>query len=81
MLRRVRWLGAGVAVGVATSVWTQRKAKVMAARYGPAGLASTALDRARGWPGEVRAAVAEGRATMRQREAQLRQDLERSSKS
>jgi hypothetical protein len=81
MLRRVRWFGVGAAVGIGASVWAQRKAKLVSARYRPSGLAGTAADRARTWPGEVRAALQEGRSTMREREAELRQGLERAAGS
>jgi len=75
MFRRVRWFGAGAALGAGATVWAQRKVKVVVARYRPAGLAGSAVDKALAWPGEVRAALDEGRSTMRQREAELRQDL------
>jgi hypothetical protein len=68
MFKRIRWLGLGAAVGAASSVWAQRKARTLASRYTPAGLAGAAVDRAR-------SAVAEGRATMHQREAELRAGL------
>ena len=64
------------ALGIGASVWAQRKVKAAAARYRPAGLAGTALDKARSWPAHVRAAFDEGRSTMREREADLRQGLE-----
>ena len=73
MLHRLRWFGAGTALGIGASVWAQRKLKAAAARYRPAGLAGTALDKARSWPAHVRAAFDEGRSTMREREAALRQ--------
>ncbi len=74
MLHRLRWFGAGTALGIGASVWAQRKLKAAAARYRPAGLAGTALDKARSWPAHVRAAFDEGRSTMREREAALRQE-------
>ena len=80
MLKRVRWLVTGAAVGVGASWWTQRKVKAAASRYRPAGLAGTALEKAKAWPAEVRAALDEGRTTMRQREAELRRELERASR-
>jgi hypothetical protein len=76
MFKRIRWLGLGAIAGVGASVWTQRKARVMAARYRPAGLAGGAADRARGWPARLREAVAEGREVMHQREAELRRSLQ-----
>ncbi len=81
MLRRARWFGAGAALGIGASVWAQRKVKVVAARYRPTGMAGTAVDKARTWPGEVRAALQEGRSTMREREAELRHGLEQAAGS
>lgn len=76
MFKRIRWLGAGALVGVGASIWTQRKARMMAARYRPAGLAGAA-SQARQWPARVREAVGEGRQAMHEREAELRRRLER----
>jgi hypothetical protein len=81
MFSRVRWLGAGAALGFGASVWAQRKVKSTAAKYRPAGLAGAAVDKARAWPVEVRAAIDEGRTTMRQREAELRHGLPGVSRS
>jgi hypothetical protein len=75
---RIRWAAAGVAVGLGTSWWAQRKLKAVSDRYRPARLANGAMDKARTWPTEVRAALQEGKATMRQREAELRGELEHS---
>jgi hypothetical protein len=71
-LKRVRWIGAGMALGVGTSFWAQRKVKSVMARYSPAGVGGVAVNRARGWPGRLGAAVREGRVAMREREAELR---------
>jgi hypothetical protein len=76
MLHRVRWLGAGAALGFGASVWAQRKLRTAVAKYRPAGLAGSAVGKARSWPAEVRAAFVEGRSTMRAREAELRHELE-----
>jgi hypothetical protein len=65
MLKRVRWLTTGVAVGVGTSMWLQRRLRTAAQRYRPASLAGGAATR-------VRDALDEGRRAMRQREAELR---------
>jgi hypothetical protein len=65
VLKRIRWLATGLAIGVGTSLWIERKAKAVAARYSPA-------TRAKGLPGDVVAAVREGRDAMRAREAELR---------
>ena len=72
MSHRLRWMAAGVLVGVSGSVWLERKLKAIANRYSPAGIAGNATARAREIPGELRAAIVEGRETMRAREAELR---------
>jgi hypothetical protein len=77
MLRRVRWFGAGAALGIGASVWAQRKLRTATARYRPGRMATTATGKARALPGDVRAALHEGRSTMRQREAELRRELKR----
>lgn len=73
-MKRVRWMGAGLAVGFGGALWAQRKAKAIAARYTPASVAGRGVNRALDFPGEVRAALREGRAAMREREAELRGD-------
>jgi hypothetical protein len=65
-------MGAGLALGIGGSVWIQRKAKAMVARYHPSTMADAATGRVRSWPGELREALREGRQAMRDREAELR---------
>lgn len=65
MLKRVRWLTTGAAVGFGGAFWLQRKVKNAADRYRPVGVAGAAAARARD-------ALEEGRAAMREREAELR---------
>jgi hypothetical protein len=65
-------MGAGLMLGFGGSVWAQRKVKAVAARYSPSGRAGVAATRARGLPGDVKAAIQEGRLAMRQRESELR---------
>jgi hypothetical protein len=65
-------MGAGLAIGIGSSVWVQRKAKAVAARYHPSSVADMAAGRVRSWPGELREALREGRQAMRDREAELR---------
>lgn len=61
MFKRIRWVGAGAAMGAGAVVWLQARLR----RYTPAGLAGEAVERAR-------SAIEEGRAAMRDREAELR---------
>jgi hypothetical protein len=70
MMKRIRWMTTGVAVGFGASVWLQRKLKTAADRYRPAGVANAAATRARD-------ALVEGRSAMRQKEAELRGDTGR----
>lgn len=65
MLKRVRWLVTGAAVGFGGSVWLQRKVRMAAERWRPAGVAGAAASRAKD-------ALLEGRTAMREREAELR---------
>ncbi|HET9075964.1 MAG TPA: hypothetical protein VFN68_03450 [Acidimicrobiales bacterium] len=65
MFKRLRWLSTGMAVGLGSSFWLQRKMRSAASRYGPAGVAVAAANRARD-------ALEEGRTAMREREAELR---------
>lgn len=65
MLKRIRWMTTGVAVGLGASVWLQRKLRSATDRYRPAGVAEAAATRAKG-------ALKEGRSAMRRREAELR---------
>jgi hypothetical protein len=65
VLKRVRWLVTGAAVGFGGSVWLQRKVRTAAERWRPAGVAGSAATRARD-------ALQEGRTAMREREAELR---------
>jgi len=74
VIKRVRWMGAGLAVGVGGSLWAERKVKSVLARYAPAALGGSAVDRVKVLPGEIRAALREGRTAMREREAELRAD-------
>jgi hypothetical protein len=77
VFHRARWLGVGAALGFGASVWAQHKLKEVSARYRPAGLAGNAANKARSWPSHFRAAIEEGRSTMRAREAELRDGLVR----
>jgi hypothetical protein len=72
MSNRIRWMAAGLLIGVSGSMWAERKVKAIASRYRPAGIAGNATARARGIPAEFRAAIVEGREAMRAREAELR---------
>jgi hypothetical protein len=65
MLKRLRWLTTGAAMGVGGSIWLRKKLRTASSRYRPAGVAEAAAARARD-------ALEEGRVAMRAREAELR---------
>jgi hypothetical protein len=73
MGKRIRWLATGLLAGFGGSVWAQRKIRAVAARYGPTGIAGGAANRAMELPGDVVAAIRDGRTAMREREAELRE--------
>ena len=72
MFKRLFWLVVGFALGLGSSWALTRKMRRVATRYAPAEV----VDR---WSGTMRAAVDEGRAAMRSREAELK--ATRSSRS
>jgi hypothetical protein len=80
MLKRLRWLVMGMGVGASASVWAQRRLKLWLKSYTPPEVAARAAKRstevAGRTAGEVRTAFAEGRQAMREREAELRYQLD-----
>lgn len=72
MFKRTRWMVVGYAAGVGTSAYAAIKARQVARRYTPPEIAQRAADRAVAGVDLVRDAVAEGRAAMREREAELK---------
>ena len=80
MLKRLRWLVMGMGVGASASVWAQRKVKLLLRSYTPPEVAARAAKRgteaAGRTAGEVRTAFAEGKQAMRQREAELRHQVD-----
>ncbi|MDQ1517325.1 MAG: hypothetical protein QOE80_3155 [Actinomycetota bacterium] len=84
VLKRLRWIMMGMGVGASASVWAQRKVKVLLRSYTPPEVAARAAkrstDAAGRTAGEVRTALAEGRQAMRQREAELRHQIDQRQK-
>jgi hypothetical protein len=80
MLKRLRWIMMGMGVGASASVWAQRRLKLWMKSYAPPEVAARAARRsteaAGRTAGEVRTAFAEGRQAMREREAELRYQLD-----
>lgn len=78
MFRRLFWLMIGIGFGFGSSFWVMRFVKQTAARYSPDRVSSDLTDAVKGLGTDLRLAVADGRAAMREREAQLHSDLDRS---
>ena len=78
MFRRLFWLFLGVGFGFGTSFWVMRFVKETAARYSPERVSADLSGALKGFGADLRLAVADGREGMREREAQLRADVERS---
>ncbi|MGH3518284.1 MAG: hypothetical protein ACRDQ7_12875 [Haloechinothrix sp.] len=74
-MKRLFWLGVGVAAGVALS----RKASAAARQATPAGLASNLGDAVRELAGAIGAFGADVRAGMNERETELHEYVERAS--
>ena len=76
MLKRVRWM----AMGAGVAVWGRRRVRQWAQTHTPPEVAARAAKRSTEMAGrkvtEVRSAFAEGRQAMRDREAQLREQLD-----
>jgi len=76
VLKRVRWM----AMGMGVAVWGQRRIKQWVQTYTPPEVAARAAKRSTDLAGqkvtEVRSAFVEGRQAMRDREAQLREQLD-----
>ncbi|HET9771617.1 MAG TPA: hypothetical protein VFS16_12070 [Acidimicrobiia bacterium] len=77
----MRWIVMGMGMGASASVWAQRKVRLLMRSYTPPEVAARAARRgteaAGRTAGEVRTAFAEGRQAMRQREAELRHQIDR----
>ena len=75
MFKRLFWLVIGAGFGFGVSFWVMRFVRETMSRYSPERMSSDLADALRGLGKDLRAAVAEGREGMREREAELRADL------
>lgn len=76
MFKRIIWMGTGMAVGAGSAFWAKRKVETTVERYLPEQVADRAAATARGLGQTVRAAAVEGREAMRERERELRSQVE-----
>jgi hypothetical protein len=75
MFRRLFWLLVGAGFGFGVSFWLMRFVRETAARYTPERVSADLAGAIKGLGTDLRAAVAEGREAMREREAELRSDI------
>jgi hypothetical protein len=75
MFRRLFWLLMGAGFGFGASFWVMRFVRETAARYAPERISADLTGAIKGLGTDLRAAVAEGRAAMQEREAELRADV------
>ena len=76
MFKRLFWLLIGAGFGFGVSFWMVRFVKETVERYSPERVSTDLAGAVRGLGTDVRHAVAEGRAAMREHEADLRAHLE-----
>ena len=76
MFKRLFWLVLGAGFGFGMSFWITRMARDRLARFTPGNVSGELARAARDLGKDLRAAVAEGAAAMREREAELREQVE-----
>ncbi len=75
MFKRLFWLMIGLGFGFGMSFWVTRRVRETVARYTPERMSEDLSSAIRDLGRDLRAAVEEGRAAMREREAELRAEL------
>ena len=75
VVRRLVWFTSGATAGFGGAVWVRRRIRRTVRRYAPEQRRADTAASVRRLGSGVRAAVAEGRSAMREREAELRAEL------
>ena len=76
MFRRIFWLLMGAGFGFGASFWMTRFVKSTMERYTPERVSADLAEAIKSFGQDLRAAVAEGREAMVEREAELRAEIE-----
>jgi hypothetical protein len=76
VLKRLFWLAVGAGFGFGMSFWLTRAVRDKVAKLSPEHVSAELAKAVRDLGGDVRAAVSEGVAGMKDREAELREALE-----
>ena len=77
MFKRLFWLSVGLTIGFGTSFWLLRTVRRTVERLSPDRLTSDVVAGARSLGADLRTALDVGLAAMREREAELRAEIER----
>jgi hypothetical protein len=77
VFRRLFWLIMGAGFGFGVSFWMMRFVRETAARYTPERVSADLSGAIKGLGTDLRAAMADGREAMREREEELRAELGR----
>ena len=77
MFKRLFWLIIGAGFGFGVAFWLMRFVRDVVDRYRPERVSGDIGDAIRSFGTDLRAAVAEGREAMREREESLRAELEK----
>ena len=80
MFRRLFWLLVGAGFGFGVSFWIMRFVKQTMDRYSPERVSDDLASAIRSFGADIRAAAAEGRLAMREREEELRASVETKSR-
>jgi hypothetical protein len=76
MFKRLFWLIMGAGFGFGISFWLTRFVRSTVERYTPERVSADLAGALKGFGQDLRAAIAEGREAMQEREAALRAELE-----
>ena len=76
MFKRLFWLTIGAGFGFGMAFWMMRFVRSTVERYSPERLSSDLSSALRSLGDDIRAAVSEGRDAMREREAELRAEMD-----
>jgi len=76
MFKRLFWLVVGAGFGFGVSFWLMRFVRQTVERYTPERMSSDLAGALRAFGADLRAAVAEGRDAMREREDEIRAELQ-----
>jgi len=76
MFKRLFWLTVGLGLGFGLSFWFARFFRQTVERYSPERVSGDVADGLKRLGADLRAAVSEGRDAMRERESELRAELQ-----